>query len=63
MTEENIVCDPENEICEACGVSAEMGYVIGAGDEVAEVSLFGDSKELLEKEFAKYVAPGERGVG
>ena len=46
----------ENEVCEACGCAGQMGYVIGEGDEVAEVSIFGESKTLLLSEFDKYVA-------
>ncbi|WED24334.1 DUF406 family protein [Vibrio sp. JC009] len=56
MSEEKIFCEPENEICEACGVSAEMGFIIKEGDDVAEVSLFAESKEALLAEFAKYEA-------
>ncbi len=45
----------ENELCDACGVAAEMGFVIGEGDEIAEVSLFSDSKASLEQELSKYI--------
>jgi uncharacterized protein YfcZ (UPF0381/DUF406 family) len=44
------------EVCEACGCSAEVGFMIKEGDEVADVSLFGESKQLLEQELAKYIA-------
>jgi uncharacterized protein YfcZ (UPF0381/DUF406 family) len=55
MSDENKVFgQPEDELCEACGVSAEMGFIIKEGDDVAEVSLFGESKAQLEAEFAKY---------
>ncbi len=47
--------ETENELCDACGVAAEMGFVIGEGDEVAEVSLFGDSRASLEQELNKYI--------
>ncbi|PWI32294.1 hypothetical protein DI392_16620 [Vibrio albus] len=55
MSEENMVCDPENEVCEACGCSAEMGFIIKEGDDVAEVSLFGENKSQLEAELQNYV--------
>lgn len=45
----------EPEVCEACGVAGEMGYVINEGNEVSEVSLFGSSKEAVEAELAKYL--------
>ncbi len=45
--------DPD--VCEACGVAGEMGYVIGEGDIVAEVSISADSRQALDAEFAKYV--------
>ncbi len=45
----------ENEVCEACGCSAEMGFIIKEGDEVADVKITATSKELLEAELAKYI--------
>lgn len=45
----------ENEVCEACGCAAEMGFIIKEGDDVAEVTITGTSKTLLEAELAKYV--------
>ncbi|MDC0611438.1 YfcZ/YiiS family protein [Vibrio sp.] len=45
----------ENEVCEACGVAGEMGYIIKEGDDVADVTIVANSKALLEQEFAKYV--------
>jgi len=45
-----------NEVCEACGCSAEMGFFIKEGDEVAEVSIFAPNKEQLQSELDKYVA-------
>ncbi|GEA50764.1 hypothetical protein VIN01S_15680 [Vibrio inusitatus NBRC 102082] len=45
----------EPEVCEACGVAGEMGFIINEGDEVSEISLFAASKEALEAEFAKYL--------
>ncbi|AAW87664.1 YfcZ/YiiS family protein [Aliivibrio fischeri] len=46
----------QNVPCEACGCSAEMGFVIKEGDDVAEVSIFADNKVLLESEFSNYLA-------
>lgn len=46
----------ENEVCEACGCAAEMGFIIKEGDEFAEVTIMAPSGELLEAELAKYVA-------
>lgn len=45
----------EPEVCEACGVAGEMGFIINEGDEVSEVSLFAASKEAVEAEFTKYL--------
>ncbi|OBT07927.1 hypothetical protein A9264_05515 [Vibrio sp. UCD-FRSSP16_10] len=47
--------EKEPEVCEACGVAGEMGFVINVGQEVAEVSLFASTKEAVETEFAKYL--------
>ncbi|WP_375748195.1 DUF406 family protein [Vibrio sp. HN007] len=52
--EKKLFEEQENELCEACGVSAEMGFIIHEGDNVAEVSLFGESKVALEAEFKNY---------
>lgn len=56
MTEKTNDYDAGDELCEACGVSAEVGFIIGEGDEVAEVSIFAEGKTLLEQEFDKYIA-------
>ena len=45
----------EPEVCEACGVAGEMGFIINVGDEVSEVSLFASTKEAVETEFTKYL--------
>lgn len=45
----------DNEVCEACGTTGEIGFIIKEGDEVAEVSITATSKALLESEFAKYI--------
>ncbi len=44
-----------NDVCEACGCAGEIGFIIKEGDEVAEVTVYGSSKALIETEFAKYV--------
>ncbi|MGX9417610.1 YfcZ/YiiS family protein [Vibrio sp. RC27] len=45
----------ESDVCEACGTSGEIGFIIKEGDEVAEVSITASSKELLESELSKYI--------
>ena len=44
-----------NDVCEACGCAGEIGFIIKEGDEVAEVTVCGNSKALIETELAKYV--------
>lgn len=46
----------QNVPCDACGCSAEMGFIIKEGDDVAEVSIFADNKAQLETEFTNYLA-------
>ncbi|MBD1576629.1 MULTISPECIES: YfcZ/YiiS family protein [Vibrio] len=46
----------ENEVCEACGCSAEMGFIIKEGDDVADVHIQGPNKETLLAHFAPYLA-------
>lgn len=46
----------ENQVCDACGVTAEMGYMISAGDDVAEVSIFAKDKATVVAEFKQYLA-------
>ena len=48
-------CYVENEVCEACGVAGEMGFIIKEGDEVAEVTVIADSQALLQQELDKYI--------
>ena len=55
MSEQINNLNAENELCEACGVTAEVGFIIAEGDEVAEVSVFGDSKQNIQAEFEKYL--------
>ncbi len=45
----------ENAVCEACGCAGEMGFIIKEGDDVAEVTIFAQGKELLKNELQKYV--------
>ncbi|MDF2155150.1 YfcZ/YiiS family protein [Vibrio sp. CAU 1672] len=45
----------QNPVCEACGCAGEMGFIIKEGDEVSDVTIFANSKALLEAELAKYV--------
>ncbi len=46
----------EYQVCDACGVTAEMGYVISEGDDVAEVQIFAQSNEEASKEFERYLS-------
>jgi len=46
----------ESDVCEACGCAGEMGYIIKEGDDVAEVTIVGENKILLEQELEKYVS-------
>jgi len=48
--------EQEFQPCDACGVSAEVGFIIKEGDDVAEVSIFAHSKAALENEFNNYLA-------
>ncbi|PNH90939.1 hypothetical protein C1M56_01410 [Vibrio diazotrophicus] len=45
-----------NQVCEACGCSAEMGFFIKEGDEVAEVTIFAPNQDQLKSELDKYIA-------
>jgi uncharacterized protein YfcZ (UPF0381/DUF406 family) len=45
----------ENDVCEACGCAGEMGYIIKEGDDVAEVTIMGDSKAAMEQVFEEYL--------
>jgi uncharacterized protein YfcZ (UPF0381/DUF406 family) len=46
----------QNVPCDSCGCSAEMGFIIKEGDDVAEVSIFASNKAQLEAEFANYLS-------
>lgn len=50
----------ETEVCEACGVTGEMGYIIREGDDVAEVTIFADSQDQLNAELEKYLAAAKQ---
>lgn len=45
----------ESQACDACGCSAEVGYMIKEGDDIAEVSIFGQHKQQLETEWQQYL--------
>ncbi|MGR5206326.1 MULTISPECIES: YfcZ/YiiS family protein [Vibrio] len=45
----------QNQVCEACGCAGEMGFIIKEGDDVADVTIFAESKATLEAELEKYV--------
>lgn len=45
----------ENQVCDACGVTAEMGYIILEGDDVAEISIFAQDKSVALAEFQQYL--------
>lgn len=44
-----------NQVCEACGCAGEIGFIIKEGDEVADVTIFADSKAALEAELTAYI--------
>lgn len=45
----------ENEVCEACGCSAEVGFIIKEGDDVAEVTIIAQGKEVLLAQLEPYL--------
>ncbi|WP_029860135.1 YfcZ/YiiS family protein [Vibrio parahaemolyticus] len=45
----------ESQVCEACGCAGEIGFIIKEGDEVADVTIFAETKNALESELAKYI--------
>ncbi|KKA43613.1 MULTISPECIES: DUF406 family protein [Salinivibrio] len=49
----------QTDTCDACGVSAEIGYIISEGDEVAEVTIHGDSNDAVQARFEQYLALAE----
>lgn len=50
----------ENQACDACGVTAEMGYVILEGDDVAEVTIFAENKDMALAEFQGYMTMAKK---
>lgn len=52
---EEVMSQEEYQVCDACGVSAEMGFVISEGDDVADVTIFANSKEAALAEFNRYL--------
>lgn len=59
-TEAELDVTTENETCEACGCSAEMGFIIKEGDDVAEVTIFAQGKEILMAQLQPYLQLAER---
>ncbi|PFG57872.1 uncharacterized protein YfcZ (UPF0381/DUF406 family) [Vibrio sp. ES.051] len=45
----------ENQVCEACGCAGEIGFIIKEGDEVADVTIFAETKPELESAVTKYI--------
>lgn len=37
----------QTQVCEACGCAGEIGFIIKEGDDVADVTIYAGSKELL----------------
>ncbi|MFV0575375.1 MAG: DUF406 family protein [Vibrio sp.] len=60
MTAETELEMPENQVCEACGCSAEMGFIIKEGDDVAEVTIFAQGKDVLLAQLKPYFELAER---
>ncbi len=46
---------PENQPCEACGCSAEVGFIIRENDDVAQVTVNGDNASSLQARFSDYL--------
>ncbi|MEZ8824717.1 DUF406 family protein [Vibrio amylolyticus] len=44
----------DNEVCEACGVAGEIGFVIAEGDDVSEITINGSDATSLKIELEKY---------
>ncbi|WP_417878926.1 DUF406 family protein [Vibrio sp.] len=59
-TETELEVSAENEVCEACGCSAEMGFIIKEGDDVAEVTILAQGKETLMAQLQPYLQLAER---
>lgn len=50
--------DPE--VCEACGVAGEIGYIIGEDDLVATVTISAENGQALREQFQKYLDVANR---
>ncbi|ATF08665.1 DUF406 family protein [Candidatus Enterovibrio altilux] len=46
----------EYQVCDACGVAVEIGYVISEGDDVADVEIFASNKTAAIAKFHDYLA-------
>lgn len=60
MNTENELEVAEHEVCEACGCSAEMGFIIKEGDDVAEVTIFAQGKDVLLAQLQPYLDLAKR---
>lgn len=47
--------EKNNEVCEACGVAGEMGFIIGAGDETATLTITGADFSTAKSKQAEYL--------
>lgn len=47
---------PANQPCDACGCSAEMGFIIKEGDDVATVFVKADDANVRQSRFNDYLA-------
>lgn len=47
--------DNQNQPCDACGCSAEMGFIIKENDEVATVSIQGENEDLMKAHLEEYI--------
>lgn len=45
----------EPEVCDACGCAAEIGYVIGEGDNVATVSVTATDENQRQQRLEQYL--------
>ncbi|OOE99362.1 DUF406 family protein [Salinivibrio sp. IB643] len=45
----------QTDACDACGVSAEIGYIISEGDDIAEVTIQANSPEAIAARFEQYL--------
>lgn len=45
----------EIEVCDACGVAGEMGFIIGAGDETATLTITGADFATAKSKQSEYL--------